>query len=221
MSIRIPTYQEAYECMLHRGKFSSAPRLWPGLRGYWDMTLGKAGLRALDFSGNRNHGTLTNGPTWVPGPMGTALDFSGGGDENVTGGAVVSGYPCTFACGFVSDVTNKDQELVAVSNSTNTSWLVIGLASSGRVFISAAETSKYSATSAFSAGRWYTAAVVFASATDRRCYLDGNLVVSDTISKTVSGLNNTTLGGLYYNGGFYSAGVLDGRMSWASIWSRA
>ena len=90
MSIRIPTYQEAYECMLHRGKFSSAPRLWEGLQGYWDMTLGKAGLRLLDFSGNRHHGTLTNGPTWGSGPMGTMLRFGGSDQANVV---LMAGVP--------------------------------------------------------------------------------------------------------------------------------
>ncbi|MDP8231020.1 MAG: LamG-like jellyroll fold domain-containing protein [Candidatus Gorgyraea atricola] len=35
----------------------------PGLKGYWRLDEG-SGTVALDSSGNGNHGTLTNGPTW-------------------------------------------------------------------------------------------------------------------------------------------------------------
>jgi hypothetical protein len=47
-----------------------------GLVGYWSLNEGN-GTVATDFSGNGNHGTLQNGPTWVNGKFGTALDFDG------------------------------------------------------------------------------------------------------------------------------------------------
>lgn len=48
---------------------------WPGLPGM------SGGPRLLDIDG-RNHGTLTNGPTWVPGADGFgALSFDGSDDE--------------------------------------------------------------------------------------------------------------------------------------------
>lgn len=46
-----------------------------GLAGLWLMNEG-GGLTAYDYSGNDNHGTLTNGPTWVAGPDGAALNFA-------------------------------------------------------------------------------------------------------------------------------------------------
>ncbi len=51
-----------------------------GLVGWWLGLPGmSAGPRLLDINGTRNHGTLTNGPTWGPGPNGRfgALTFNG------------------------------------------------------------------------------------------------------------------------------------------------
>ena len=47
-----------------------------GLVGYWSMNEG-TGTMAGDGSGNGNRGTLTNGPTWVDGKRGKALNFDG------------------------------------------------------------------------------------------------------------------------------------------------
>jgi hypothetical protein len=47
------------------------------------------GLTAADSSGNANTGTLQLGPTWVPGKIGTGLNFDGsptGGDDKVNAG---------------------------------------------------------------------------------------------------------------------------------------
>jgi hypothetical protein len=48
-------------------------RLNQGLVGYWRFVEG-CGLKAFDYSGRGNHGTLTNGPTWT---TGKALQFDG------------------------------------------------------------------------------------------------------------------------------------------------
>lgn len=50
-----------------------------GLVGYWSFEDG-AGTKATDFSGNGNHGTLTNGPTWADGRFGKAASFDGTND---------------------------------------------------------------------------------------------------------------------------------------------
>lgn len=50
-----------------------------GLVGYWSFNEGN-GTVATDFSGNGNNGTLTNGPTWVNGKRGKALNFDGSDD---------------------------------------------------------------------------------------------------------------------------------------------
>jgi len=52
-----------------------------GLVGYWSFE-DATGTVATDFSGNRNHGTLTNmtNADWVNGKIGKALDFDGTND---------------------------------------------------------------------------------------------------------------------------------------------
>ena len=42
------------------------PGLWRGCVGAWAPCLGPTGLTLRDWSGLKNHGTLTNGPTWSP-----------------------------------------------------------------------------------------------------------------------------------------------------------
>lgn len=50
---------------------------YPGASvGYWKLDEG-SGTTAFDSSGNNNHGTLINGPTWVNGKYGKALSFDG------------------------------------------------------------------------------------------------------------------------------------------------
>lgn len=54
-------------------------RLDSGLAGYWKMDDG-SGTSATDTSTNGNTGTLTNGPTWTTGQIGSAVDFDGTDD---------------------------------------------------------------------------------------------------------------------------------------------
>ncbi len=48
----------------------------PDLICWWKLNEG-SGTNALDWSGHGNHGTLTNGPQWVDGYDGGAMDFDG------------------------------------------------------------------------------------------------------------------------------------------------
>ncbi len=54
-------------------------RLDSGLAGYWKLDEG-SGTSAADSSTNANTGTLTNGPTWTTGQIGSAVDFDGTND---------------------------------------------------------------------------------------------------------------------------------------------
>ncbi|MBI2624582.1 LamG domain-containing protein [Candidatus Parcubacteria bacterium] len=87
-----------------------------GLVGYWSLNDG-VGATATDFSGQKNHGTLTNmdpSTDWVNGRLGKALDFDGSNDYVNAGGTVVSG------------VTNK----LSVS-----AWVRNGLTNQGEFFV--------------------------------------------------------------------------------------
>lgn len=54
-------------------------RLDSGLAGYWKMDNG-SGTSATDSSTNGNNGTLTSGPTWTTGKIGSAVNFDGVND---------------------------------------------------------------------------------------------------------------------------------------------
>ena len=60
-------------------KLYGSPISQTGLVGYWNFDEG-TGTIAHDSSGNNNHGTLMNGPTWVDGKIGKALYFDGTDD---------------------------------------------------------------------------------------------------------------------------------------------
>jgi len=47
-----------------------------GIAGYWGFDEG-SGTTTFDSSGNGNNGTLINGPVWIDGKYGKALDFDG------------------------------------------------------------------------------------------------------------------------------------------------
>src|SRR3989338_6393329 len=64
----------------------TAPPTNLGLVGYWSMNE-NTGTIAGDASGNNNRGILTNGPTWVDGKRGKALNFDGVDDYVNAGSA--------------------------------------------------------------------------------------------------------------------------------------
>jgi hypothetical protein len=60
----------------------------PNLVGWWKLDDG-FGTTAIDSSGRGNNGTLSNGPVWVAGRIGGALDFDGTNDYVDCGNAAI------------------------------------------------------------------------------------------------------------------------------------
>ena len=56
------------------------PQAWDELAAAWYPGAGPSGTRLYDLSGRDNHGTLTNGPTWVDSQGGKAIEFDGVND---------------------------------------------------------------------------------------------------------------------------------------------
>jgi len=65
-------------CLYEKGSNLSLG-IEPGLVAYWKFNEGE-GTTAKDSSGNNNDGTLKNGPQWVEGKVGMALEFDGSDD---------------------------------------------------------------------------------------------------------------------------------------------
>ena len=77
--------------------------------GMWLLDENK-GDTATDLSGNKNDGTLKNGPKWAVGKFGKALEFNGGNYVEVPASASFSydkGY--TFALWFKANNVNSQQ----------------------------------------------------------------------------------------------------------------
>ena len=93
-----------------------------GLVGYWSMNEG-TGSYAGDSSGNKNTGTLTNGPTWVDGKRGKALNFDGSNDFVKT--TYTGGLNDFTACAWFKDdgVVNGTHERIIDKSYQNGFWI--------------------------------------------------------------------------------------------------
>jgi hypothetical protein len=102
--------------------YASAPT--SGLTGYWNFDQG-SGISATDSSGS-NTGTLTNGPTWVAGRVGSgALNFDGSNDVVTmpsdvlgTGNITISAwvYPESFGGGSSARIAGNGQTYLKVGS---------------------------------------------------------------------------------------------------------
>ena len=169
-----------------------------GLMGHWLMNEA-GGLTAYDISGNGNHGTLTNGPTWTQGQFGPALSFDGL-DDRVTlpDMGTAESYPFTFSAWFNTSAADATQAVVSQTNSadsaqraqltyadtvTNFCWNVRNGASEAEA-----------CTSITQDGAWHHAVGVSLSATDHKLYVDGVLKTSNTNSVSAPAVDTTTIG---------------------------
>lgn len=94
-SLYIPDFSEMLAVSHSHGANSEAPDSWKDLVGLWPMGAG-GGPTAYNLSGYDNHGTLINGPTWVPTEKGWGLDFDGS-NEHITVPAVAGAAFLTLA----------------------------------------------------------------------------------------------------------------------------
>ena len=76
-----------------------------GLVGYWPMDEA-TGTIVHDFSGNKNTGTLTNGPVWVAGKLSKALQFTSASTQKVLTTKVISpGTSSQSECAWIKPST--------------------------------------------------------------------------------------------------------------------
>jgi len=165
-----------------------------GLVGWWLMNEG-AGRKIYDLSGNGNRGTLVGNTHWVSGQYGSCLSFDGDGDY-VSLGTPISGYPFTLMAWarFGADI---DRSAVLVSLANSSYWgtyYSIGAATWGSYFrgdvwarIDGGTTYVINASPyAYPWDGWHHVTGVFASATDRKLFVDSVLVGTDDDSVAFS-----------------------------------
>jgi hypothetical protein len=202
--------------------FSTRPEIPvtdPNLLAWWKLDEGMGNI-VLDWSGHGNHGTLANGPVWVPGNDGSALQFDGR-DDYVNLGTPAGLYipdNYTYTAWFrVGKDINGDSDAQYILCIGSRSDLCFGIEDNvgvdGDLALHYYDTapgfhSLGVGKTSWSAGDWHMVAGTKDSATGHKIYLDGELRNSDTntnddnyatdrmISIGAMGWNNDE----YYNG---------------------
>ena len=80
-----------YNGFAPRDRMPMYPSLWQGCVGAWAPCLGPTGLTLRDCSAYKNHGTLTNGPTWQVSEGRYAINCDGSNDWVDVGNAAFFG----------------------------------------------------------------------------------------------------------------------------------
>jgi hypothetical protein len=167
-----------------------------GLVGYWSFNDGAGGY-AGDMSGNGNTGTLTNmdsSTDWVPGKLGTALDFDGSNDyvKLTTGTGGVNGLgPGSATIAFWLYPRKTGDYMVSHQKNTWIGWLI-----STTAFTYSGQTGSNDSGCDFSGSiglnQWKHVTVVV-DRTDGfyRCYVDG--IFRDDGSISHPAINSSSL----------------------------
>ena len=172
-----------------------------GLVGLWDPSIqGAGGTKLVDLSGYNSHGTFgtSSDVSWETTSRGVSLYF----DESTNGvngvPKNINGYPFSVSFWTRSTATTWSTLFWMGDGTRTDKMFVVWFRNvSGHITISARNASeKYTAsTNAFNDGNWHHVVAVFATATDRRLYVDGNLEASNASSVPfITSMNKWTLG---------------------------
>lgn len=147
-----------------------------------------------------------------------AYDFNGSTQYFTLSSGVVTAVPLTLACWFNNDSSLATRALVVLSDSGGSNGFRITTSTSRTlraVAEAAGSTGNAETTATFSNTTWNHACGVFASATSRTVYLNGGNAVSNTTSRTPSGINRTRIG----VGGSASDSYMNGLIAEVGIWN--
>ena len=182
----------------------------PSPVGQWNFEEG-TGTTAKDTSGNNNNGTLTNGPTWAAGKMGTGVNFDGVNDHvDVVNSISLSDG--TWESWIKPTATNYGGSGGYIIEGSGTWWQLYLNASSNLVatFVVAGNNKTATGNTALSAGKWYHV-VMTINNTDKyiRIYINGKQDGSYNFSGTFSALVPACIGYMCGAGNSYYQGVID------------
>ena len=166
----------------------------------------KAGSIIYDGSGNQNHGTIT-GATFVTGEeygyqaslvrSNTPIIFDGSNDFVSCGNIGIRNYPFTYSAWFRTNGTTKNTICALCDADQNVKFYQFLIADTGVARINARNTADdfCDSSGTYNDGKWHHGVAVFASATDRKIYIDGVADGSDTSSVAFdSGVDEFSIG---------------------------
>jgi glucose/arabinose dehydrogenase len=189
-SITVPGAPQNYVATF----ISTKPPIPPGAVATWTFDEG-SGTQAADSSGNGHGGTLVNGPTWIAGKFGNALQFDGTNDYVDT--AVESGFDFTgpFSASLWVKRNGFSKAWEAMLTKGDSTW---GIARNGSARTAAFTTFNSSGTAQDLVGsttiddnQWHHIVAV-STGTAKQIYVDGVLVASTSYTQTLA-TNNLNL----------------------------
>lgn len=218
-----------------------------GLLGWWKFNDG-SGTTAADSSGNGNTGTLTNGPTWITGQLGGAVNLDGTNDyvdvANPSNFNFNYNSPFTLTGWFyISNITNEN-DLISKEDAPNgyrgyALWipgtngaggngcgdgkcLLVDIQNDG----SGAGIIVYTPSSSIAAGTWYHLAMTYDGshlASGVKVYING---VSQTLTVTRNTLSTNTIQNTKHlqigaDGSASTCCVLNGKADDVRVYNRA
>jgi hypothetical protein len=186
-----------------------------GLAGYWSFDEGSGSI-AYDSSGNGNTGTLMNGPQWVEGVRGTALEFDGTNDYvriphssslDISGNEITVEYCIKLKNGWYAGYSSVDQ-IIYDKGDAYTACMSAG---SGALRFNIPYLPPYPETNKNSwvANTWYHIANVF-DGNEIKIYVNGVLDKTETVVGSVSRSTiNLAIGSHCYGGKNFFEGAVD------------
>ncbi len=188
-------------------------RLDSGLAGYWKLDEG-SGTSAADASTNGFTGTLTNGPTWTTGQIGSAVDFDGTDDYISLGTTLVSADSITVAAWVKGDAAVDGMPIIGQINGeegSNHQCLLYDNTGTENLIFGSSGTGGYVSTQVTGLGTTWHHVVYTNQGTTNSIYLDGTKIVESSSSAlTVNTESNITIGRCWSGGGAsYFNGLID------------
>ncbi len=201
-------------------------RLDGGLVGYWKLDE-NTGTSAGDTSTGGNTGTLTNGPTWTTGRIGSALSFDGTNDYVTMGdiAAAEGGTQVTAAAWVKQNGTTNEKHILdkggCTGGSTN-SWELMVISGEPAFYIPAFGGSATGVGLNVSDNAWHHLVGTY-DGTTIRIYSDGSLVGTQAASVTLGNDSSAVEIGGNCNGGGSCGGSCywNGQVDEARVYDRA
>ena len=150
----------------------------PNLVGWWRFNEG-SGTTAIDSSGNNLHGELVDGPVWVDGIQGTALQFTGGNHVIVHGYEGILGTQSRTSAAWIN-VTKTNASIITWGPAgSGTKWVMRTHGGPASLRLECGRGNTYGTTD-LADGEWHHVAVVLVDdgspdVSELLLYVDGNL----------------------------------------------
>ncbi len=220
-----------YDCVLSNSQINeiyNAGLMIPNLVGHWKLDE-TSGDTAHDYSGNDNHGVLTNmsGTEWTTGKIGGALEFDGSNDEVIIADDDVlddTDQLTMAAWVYAHTLDNLPRGPLSkrVTHSSQYSYSMFFYGSDRLNVDINTQNNRFACPTAFNEGQWYHLVVAFdgnlASSVRTKVYVNGSLFhTAYETSSSIPNLNSPLVIG-QLNGN--TSGFFDGLIDDVRIYDR-